>query len=690
MIQYKTIEYLAYLIKEAKSNEKPIVLLGAGASISAGIPGANDIAKMILSKYSDNPEIKDLPEEDRVYAKLMDTLTPSQRNTFLKELIDKAQINVTHIYLAQMMHLGFIDYFLTVNFDNLMQRALALFNIFPPTYDISIFKDITTTSFHPKSITYLHGQHTGFWLLNTKEEMEKVKEVVPSRLDKITNGRPLIIIGYSGNDPIFDHIVNLGRFDNGLYWIGYKDSEPTKKVVEKLLDKPYTNAFLIQGYDSDSFCLKLNSELGNPEPDILAKPFSYLKKVQSSIVDIEDGPIYTDIKVRLDVTKNMVDDSISRYELGIPLENQMTKDEINLNVFKQEIINATIKSDFSQAKTFLLKAKELKDNEINNLLSNFYNQWALVIWNEIKISKPIDKEKAYDEVFKKYEKAKELDENNVATYVNYGSKLNDYARILKGKKGKQYIELALRGYETAAKITEHNEFLYNNWGNAIADYALTVDGEDRMKYLLDSLTKFEKSIQCNLLNENAYNNWGLALQRIALNVNEVDIKKKYFEESFTKLELAIKVNEHNENAYLNLGVGLLRYSEIMGLSDKLVYINLGASQFLKAIQINPNNKNLYYTYASCLINKSYLLQGLERQNCLEDALINCHKAISLGSDYYNLACVTILLGKKTEALKILEESLNKEEVTLELVLNDRDWKTIANDEEFMRIIKNYS
>lgn len=167
------IEHLAYLLKQAKENNQPqpIFFLGAGASHSGNIPLASEIIVQILRDYSQSPFVKDLPEEQRTYAKLMDCLQPAERDRLLKKYIDEAKINVTHIYLAQLLKMGFVDYVLTVNFDNLMLRALALYNIFPATYDLAILKDLTTSKFKEKSVVYLHGQSHGLWLLNTPEEM---------------------------------------------------------------------------------------------------------------------------------------------------------------------------------------------------------------------------------------------------------------------------------------------------------------------------------------------------------------------------------------------------------------------------------------------------------------------------------------------------------------------------------------
>ncbi|MCG3670738.1 hypothetical protein L5F33_10715 [Aliarcobacter butzleri] len=223
------IEDLAYLIKNSK--EKPIIFLGAGASITGNIPIAKTIVEDILEKYKDNPRVR--KDTEKTYKSLMDCLVPNERNTLLKSYIDNAKINVTHIYLAQFIKNELIDYVLTVNFDNLMLRALALYNIYPPTYDMAILKDITTSTFPTKSIVYLHGQHHGLWLLNTKEELQKVNKVIPPILNSIKD-RPWIFIVYSANDQIFDHIAELGRFDK--VYIGLLEKKQVSKIK---LEKNY-------------------------------------------------------------------------------------------------------------------------------------------------------------------------------------------------------------------------------------------------------------------------------------------------------------------------------------------------------------------------------------------------------------------------------------------------------------------
>lgn len=466
------IEDLAYLIKESK-NGKPIVFLGAGASSSAGIPLADEISNDILLKYKDNPKVRRLSQTDiHDYKKLMECLLPDERNKLLKEYIDKAQINVTHIYLAQLIYHELIDYVLTVNFDNLMLRALALFNIFPPTYDMAILKDITTTTFYTKSVIYLHGQHHGLWLLNTEEELNKVKEVIPPILNSIKD-RPWIFIGYRANDPIFEHITNLGRFDKGLYWISRKTIP--ENVKEKLLEKSNTNSFLIEGYDSDTFMLKLNAELKLGQPDIFDKPFSYLKQSIENIININSEEHFKDVKQRLEISKDQIDEFIKIYERNEKVdENHTIKNDIA--IVKKEIIEIMTNEEYDEERVANIynKSLNLKDKEINLMLSRLYNDFGNMLYNSAK-SKNYDEE-FYNKAFKKYEIASKLNPKDSDIFYNWGTALANLAKI-KNDDETLYNE-AFGKYKIASDLNPNDSDIFYNWGIALANFAKTKNNDE--------------------------------------------------------------------------------------------------------------------------------------------------------------------------------------------------------------------
>ncbi len=220
-----TLEELAHRLKECKDNgKKPIFLIGAGFSVSGGIPLAKGVVEDVKKIY---PHHKDKSVE---YPALMSVLTDDQRRRLFKDYIDNSWINTAHMYLAKLYADEYIDFILTTNFDDLILQALAVLNKFPPTYDMTLMheEDLGTSGFETGSIFYFHGQRHGLYHLHTKDQMERVKTPVNIIFGRITSDRPWIVIGYSGDDPILERMCKISPFNSGLYWVTHDDQLPDK------------------------------------------------------------------------------------------------------------------------------------------------------------------------------------------------------------------------------------------------------------------------------------------------------------------------------------------------------------------------------------------------------------------------------------------------------------------------------
>ncbi len=399
------VDYIAHLLKEAKDKQynKPIVFIGAGMSVTGGIPSAGEIAKEILAKYKDNPKIKKLSKEDKTYTNLMACLTTAERNALLNHYIDEAKVNVGYIYLAHLIKEGYIDYVLTVNFDNLILRAMAMYNMFPPTYDLSILKDLTTDRIEKQSVTYLHGTHRGLWMLNTDTELKKISKICTPFLNKIADRRTWIVLGYSGDDKVLDHIADLGSFTNDLYWVTHKDKEPGKRVLELLLDQDNSHSYLVKGYDADSFMLKLHSEVGLRTPDILDTPFTSLQNTINSIVDVSDEHEYKNVKERLEIVKRQINDAIPRYQQGATPKGY-TKKKKDIDLLKKEILKYISEQSFEEnadrIEEIRKEVEEINDNGLNRFLSDLYCSWGNISMSNRK--KSIEKYKISKKLFNNY------------------------------------------------------------------------------------------------------------------------------------------------------------------------------------------------------------------------------------------------------------------------------------------------
>ncbi|MBT5528957.1 MAG: hypothetical protein HOK35_07345 [Cytophagia bacterium] len=710
-----TIEELAYLIKQAKVENlpKPIIFLGAGASKTGGIPLAGEIVDDILKTYNSNPKISSIKNEDKTYPKLMECLIPFERNKLLKEYIDNAKINVTHIYLAQLLNQGYIDYVLTVNFDNLMLRASALFNDFPPTYDMAILKDLTTTSFKEKSVVYLHGQHHGLWLLNTEEEMSKVNNVIPPILNKIANQRPWIFIGYSGEDPIFEHIANLGRFDNGLYWIAYYDKDPNEKVCTDLLEKPNTNASVIKGYDADSFMLKLNNALKLPQPSIIDKPFTSLKISLESIVDIDDKDHFEVVKERLEIVKKEVGTAIAQFEEGNIETKESLKEEVDSNLLNKQIIDKIIKKEFDEKEVELLKEKanNSKNTETNKLLASLYSEWGAGISMLARLE---NDEVLYRNSFEKYEKATVLNPINNSAFYNWGLAITGLAtlkndEILYRQSFEKYGKattlnpkddiafdnwgIAITGlailkndevlyqqsfekYEKATALNPNNDSAFYNWGIAIASLANLKEDEALYR---QSFEKYEKATALNPKDDSAFNNWGNTIADLARLKND----KTIYQQSFEKYEKATALNP-KDDAFYNWGNAIADLARLK--NDKILYQQC-FEKYGKATTLNPENDSAFHNWGTAILDLARLKDD---EALYQQSIEKLNIAVELGGSSYNLACAYALTKDMKNALKYLENSLTKKEISDEFIKDDDDWKAHMNDINFIDLLNKYN
>lgn len=272
----RTIDDLVETLRNAKDRgRKCTLLIGAGCSVKAGIPTAAGFVDIIRNEY---PQAYGRAR-GKSYPACMNELALSERRDLIARYVDTAKINWAHICIAQLIKKGYVDRVLTTNFDSLIVRACALLGLFPAAYDFAVSQVLKPGDLPDMAIFYLHGERTGFVLMNTKEECESHSKLLAPLFDNAGQGRVWLVAGYSGeNDPVFDHLAAIKIFDNNLYWVGYKQDEPEKHVREKLLvEGKY--AFHTSGYDADDFFVTVAQKLGCFPPDFVAKPFPYLESL---------------------------------------------------------------------------------------------------------------------------------------------------------------------------------------------------------------------------------------------------------------------------------------------------------------------------------------------------------------------------------------------------------------------------
>lgn len=663
MTNKNSIEYLAYLLDKAKTNlkDKAIIFLGAGTSVSAGIPLTNVIVRHIRLKFYKNPLVKSHVINGKSdYYDLMALLTADERRDLFHFYVtrEKVKLNVANVYLAQLLKEGYIDYIVTVNFDDLILKACTLFNFLPPVYDISNIKTITTTDIRTSSVIYLHGQYFGQWLLNNKEELNKVENEVLSFFNSIKTRRTWIIVGYSGNDGIFNKIKSLGSFSNELFWVKKEfDSEHDKHVLE-FLNMPNINANSIEGYYADSFFLKLHAELSILDnklspPDVFYKPFTYLKSVMNNVSEINDNDeLNKNVKSIIDNCNSRINKAISTYE------NDQTPEGFN-----QIVIDAILKKQFDDKTAFEFLDVSEKNNftTANIILSKYFNDWGST---NTRIGKDKNDEKFYYDAIEKFKKANELNPDDDIVYSNWGLTLLELAEL---KKEENLYKESIAKLEKAVSLNPKNNYAYFNYGIALHFYAKLVSDEDLFK---ESFEKYKKATELDPKNASAYINWGNSISELGLLLED----EKLFIESIEKFKKAIELKPEDYNIYNNWGLSLL---ELARLREDYNLYNQSIEKLKKAIQLNPfkvsaynNLGNVFYEMAK---NKSDL-------KLFEESFDNYRLGLEIDKNnvelFFNWGVALKSLGDLTSDEKYYYESIEKYKLALKI--NPQDYQIYYN------------
>ena len=662
------IEDLAYKLKKGKENSnRAIVFLGAGASTTGGIPLAGELMAEILKRYAEVPAVRRLSVDDKKsYTKVMSALDPVDRKKLFKNYIDKANINASHIYLAHMMAEGYIDFVFTVNFDNLMQRALGLFNMYPAVYDMAVLKGMTTAPFESPGIVYLHGQHHGFNLLNTEQEFKSVSKLLSRCFDSVAN-RPWIVAGYSGEDPVLDYINDLGRFEYGLYWVCYKDKAPTERVSKCFFSGGDKNAFRINGCDADSFFVKLHAELGLPQPPIIDTPFSYLKGLQESIVDIDGDELKT-AKERLRITKRWISQAITTYEkAGDVATPDMSKVEVEK--IQKSLIDIIITEKYEQLPDFLEYAMEPSLKE--SLATGYYN-WGTSLNEKGQVSVGEDSISYYQQAIEKFEKAIELQPNDAFAYNNWGYSLNNLGQASTGDAAVKYYQQAISKCEKAIELKPDYVLAYNNWGYSLNNLGQLSVGADAVKYYQQAIEKYEKATGLKPDDADVYVNWGNSLDNLG-QASTGDAAVKYYQQAISKCEKAIELKPDYADAYNNWGISLNNLGRASSGADAVKYYQQAIEKYEKAIELKPDDAGTYNNWGNSLDNLGQASSGEEAVKYYQQATEKYEKAISLKSDYafaYNNWGVSLNnLGQTSagaDAVKYYQQAIEKFEKAIGL------------------------
>lgn len=268
-------------------SSEPVLLLGAGASITSGIPAAGKTVEKVArwawckenGRHPDDFSIRrsdywpwltaqpwykpDLSPAD-LYPDAIDNLlgVKSDRREFFEKLINPPEVPPSRGYVAltQILHQGWISTVLTTNFDQCLERAAIQQNRPHRLVSISTPADYVmfNSSPHDPQLVFLHGSVKHYMDKNLTDEVQSLDPLLVERLRPLLRDHPVIAVGYRGaeasvmND-LFLAQAKSSRFLHGVYWCVLENDlgGPHSPFVEQLADAIGSNFQLvpIRGFD---------------------------------------------------------------------------------------------------------------------------------------------------------------------------------------------------------------------------------------------------------------------------------------------------------------------------------------------------------------------------------------------------------------------------------------------------------
>ena len=407
-------------------------LVGAGISMDppSNVPSARMFVRELFNYYAPKNEIETLSKlENLRYEYLVEKI----QNLFDKDLtflsyLDWVTIpNANHLFLAQMI-LRY-HYVITTNFDYLIEIALKSQLVGYPAYD-PIYKKIMviiTKDDYEKNVRFQYpvikihgskrdsitGRYTADSLITTISALGKDREkgrtfaIEPFKrklIDSITQGRDLIVMGYSGSDdfdisPMLKELTTVKR----IIWIDHNSDTETEEYYQYRSLDPSKLTSISNLSKLDTILLELASKNKIEVLKVKANTINFVKQRLTKIFNVTINKVKENVLMKgQSFTKFM-----EKYHIKKPesFKYRLTHEIYNdLGVIESAERTAKIGLDLSKE----------ENNDINTLY--FTNALGLLYLTKGELEKGLGQFNATLELTNKLDKVNE----KIAVLINIG------------------------------------------------------------------------------------------------------------------------------------------------------------------------------------------------------------------------------------------------------------------------------
>ncbi len=431
---------------ESNPNCRYVFFLGAGCSVSSGIPTAGQLVEKWLQELRDihveefpeflKESIPDFDEKNpaKSFGAVLDivsTLYSNRQAVIEKETEGKDPLFGYSIFAKLLTHEKFgrrMNLVLTTNFDDLIADSIYLYTKKKP-FVIYHEKEADQLDFNDSRIRILklHGDA----LRDPKATDQQIQNLDQAYLEKLPSllaNCAIVFMGYGGNDPSIVELLEKIEHKKGdaphYYWVTSKKPDD-KTVLGKWLGE-HNTSYWVNHRGFDLLMLQISQKFGLELPkrkrfdDLFKELNSRLDKLQKEIDQIKNPKAKTESEKALNDILDTYDDpwkyamkaeqvknenpdlAEQYYEKAIELAPDNASILGNYALFLKKI-----RKDYDKAEEYYKKALEIDPKHANNLAN-----YALFI-DEIR--------KDYDEAEEYYKKALEIDPKHANNLGNYGN-----------------------------------------------------------------------------------------------------------------------------------------------------------------------------------------------------------------------------------------------------------------------------
>lgn len=288
------------------------ILLGAGASISSGIPTGwmlmwefkkkiylsqnkhvreekfkdleNELNQKTLQEYFDSNEGYPKHGDPLEYSFYFEKCFPQaiHRQFYIQDVIKDKKPGLGYLCLGSLINSGVVKHVWSTNFDDLVEKGVSRIDHTKSfaSYSPETAGKYAQLNFLDPCVLKLHGDFRYDFLQNTVQETSALEKELHKEFVEQHKKKGLIVIGYSGSDEsiksvINDVLTNDNSFPLGLTWCIRKGETPKQEVIElieKANEKNNNSGFLeIENFDDFLFQLYVGKKLQNNEVDRIAE-----------------------------------------------------------------------------------------------------------------------------------------------------------------------------------------------------------------------------------------------------------------------------------------------------------------------------------------------------------------------------------------------------------------------------------